>query len=82
MQGKLFTQDFLREGIRETDAWQRLDAADLARFRARIQAIFGAFPADSQANEAVTETEIIFPVLEALGWASLPQQTASRSVSD
>lgn len=24
MQGKLFTQDFLREGIRETDAWQRL----------------------------------------------------------
>ncbi|MFO7640501.1 MAG: restriction endonuclease, partial [Candidatus Competibacteraceae bacterium] len=77
MQGKLFTQDFLREGIRETDAWQRLDPADLARFRARIAAIFGAFPADSQANEAVTETEIIFPVLEALGWASLPQQTAS-----
>lgn len=77
MQGKLFTQDFLREGIQETDAWQRLDPADLAQFRARIEAIFGAFPADSQANEAVTETEIIFPVLEALGWASLPQQTAS-----
>ena len=77
MQGKLFTQDFLREGIQETDAWQRLDAAALARFRARIAAIFGVFPADSQANEAVTETEIIFPVLEALGWAYLPQQTAS-----
>ncbi|TVR66932.1 MAG: restriction endonuclease, partial [Candidatus Competibacteraceae bacterium] len=77
MQGKLFTQDFVREGIQETDAWQRLDADELARFRARIEAIFGAFPADSQANEAVTETEIIFPVLEALGWASLPQQTAS-----
>jgi len=43
-------------------AWTRRSA----RFRARIQAIFGAFPADSQANEAVTETEIIFPVLEAL----------------
>ena len=77
MQGKLFTQDFLQEGIQETDAWQRLDPDDLARFRARIEAIFGAFPADSQANEAVTETEIIFPVLEALGWACLPQQTAS-----
>ena len=77
MQGKLFTQDFLREGIQETDAWQRLGAAELAQFRARIEAIFSAFPADSQANEAVTETEIIFPVLEALGWASLPQQTAS-----
>ncbi len=77
MQGKLFTQDFLREGIQETDAWNRLDSAELARFRARIETIFGVFPADSQANEAVTETEIIFPVLEALGWAYLPQQTAS-----
>lgn len=35
MQGKLFTQDFLREGITETDAWQRLDAGELTRFRAR-----------------------------------------------
>ncbi|MFZ1324555.1 MAG: restriction endonuclease [Candidatus Contendobacter sp.] len=77
VQGKLFTQDFLREGIRETDAWQRLDPDELSRFRARIAAIFGTFPVDSQANEAVTETEIIFPALEALGWASLPQQTAS-----
>ena len=77
MQGKLFTQDFLREGITETDAWKRLDAGELARFRARINMIFGAFPADSQANEAVTETEIIFEVLKALGWAYLPQQTAS-----
>ncbi|MDG4553743.1 MAG: restriction endonuclease [Candidatus Competibacter sp.] len=77
MQGTLLTQDFFRAGIKETDAWQRLDADELTRFRARIEAIFGVFPADSQANEAVTETEIVFPVLEALGWAYLPQQTAS-----
>jgi hypothetical protein len=77
MQGKLFTQDFLREGIKETDAWKCLDSNELTRFRECIGTIFDAFPADSQANEAVTETEIIFKVLEALGWASLPQQTAS-----
>ncbi len=77
MQGKLFTQDFLREGIKETDAWKCLDSNELTRFRARTGAIFDTFPADSQANEAVTETEIVFQVLEALGWASLPQQTAS-----
>ncbi|MEZ5599731.1 MAG: hypothetical protein R3F36_01285 [Candidatus Competibacteraceae bacterium] len=77
MQGKLFTQDFLREGIKETDAWKCLDSNELTRFRAWIGAIFDTFPADSQANEAVTETEIVFKVLEALGWASLPQQTAS-----
>ena len=77
MQGKLFTQDFLREGIKETDAWKCLDSNELTRFRKCIGTIFDAFPADSQANEAVTETEIVFKVLEALGWASLPQQTAS-----
>ncbi|HPE71017.1 MAG TPA: hypothetical protein PK018_02435 [Candidatus Competibacter sp.] len=77
MQGKLFTQDFLREGIKETDAWKCLDSNELTRFRKCIGAIFDTFPPDSQANEAVTETEIVFKVLEALGWASLPQQTAS-----
>ena len=77
MQGKLFTQDFLREGIKETDAWKCLDSNELTRFRECIGTIFDTFPADSQANEAVTETEIVFKVLEALGWASLPQQTAS-----
>ncbi len=77
MQGKLFTQDFLREGIKETDAWKCLDSNELTRFRKCIGTIFDAFPADSQANEAVTETEIVFKVLEALGWASLPQQTVS-----
>lgn len=35
MQGKLLTQDFLREGITETDAWKRLGADELTRFRAR-----------------------------------------------
>ena len=29
MQGKLFTQDFLREGIKETDAWKCLDSNEL-----------------------------------------------------
>ena len=56
MQGKLFTQDFLREGIKETDAWKCLDSNELTRFRARIGTIFDTFPADSQANEAVTES--------------------------
>lgn len=35
MQGKLFTQDFLREGITETDAWQRPDRGDLRHLSRR-----------------------------------------------
>jgi hypothetical protein len=41
-------------------------------------AAFAAFPTHGTPNEAVTEKELILPVLAALGWHHLlPQQTAS-----
>ncbi len=78
MQGKLFSQDFLWEGIKETPAWKQIDAAAWQRLRQRLNGIFAPFAAAGQVNEAVTEAEIIYPVLQALGWEHyLPQQTAS-----
>ncbi|MBA2410411.1 MAG: hypothetical protein H0V62_11850 [Gammaproteobacteria bacterium] len=78
MQGKLFTLDFLSEGIRRTDAWRGLDKSDIERFKSELIRIFAAFPADATPNEAVTESEIIFKLLAALGWTHyLPQQTTS-----
>lgn len=78
MQGKLFSQDFLWEGIKETNAWRRVDEAGFEHFQNRISAIFAPFTAASQVNEAVTEADIICKVLQALGWEhGLPQQTAS-----
>jgi len=57
MQGKLFSQDFLRQGIKETNAWKRLDAhafqakvTELARLRSpkpdRLRALQALDPAE------------------------------------
>ena len=78
MRGKLFTQDYLDEGIAETAAWRDLTASDLAALEARLRDLFAAFPVTGAPNEAVTEHDLIWPVLEALGWTEyLPQQTTS-----
>jgi len=78
MRGKLFTQDYLNEGITETAAWAALDSARLSETEARLAEIFEAFPVSGTPNEAVTEKDLIWPVLEALGWEhQLPQQTTS-----
>ena len=39
-QGTLFTNDFLNEGIRETESWRALTPEMLAEFRASLQSIF------------------------------------------
>jgi len=78
MRGKLLTQDYLDEGIIETAAWTALDPAQVSQTEARLAEIFEAFPVSGTPNEAVTEKDLIWPVLEALGWEQqLPQQTTS-----
>ena len=83
MQGQLFTQDFLGEGIKETEAWRLLDDAVVEEFRARVSEIFEAFPVTGQPNEATTERNLIDPILRALGWEHfLVQQSAGRRRRD
>lgn len=78
MRGKLFSHEFLFEGIRETAAWRALGDDAVASFRSAARAALGAVPPSGALNEAATETEVIFPVLRALGWAhSLTQQAAA-----
>jgi hypothetical protein len=70
--GQLFSNHFLREGIRTTTAYERLtsNAAQdtLPPFRAALVTAFDGFPHASQPDEASTEQDLIFRVLEALGW--------------
>jgi len=75
MQGKLFTQTFLEQGITQTEAWQ--NQLEYAQFVETLKSIFANLLANSTQNEATTESEIIWKVLEALDWHGLPQQTAS-----
>jgi hypothetical protein len=79
MNGQLFTQDFLDEGIKTTPPWENFPDADLDAFINRLHEIYAPFRSDSKLNEAGTEQEIIVKVLAALGWSDLllPQNTAS-----
>ena len=82
MPGHLFTEYFLTEGIRSTDEWQASvsDAEPFDAFRDGVRQRYEALSLASEPNEAVTEQELIRPVLELLGWADyLPQQGAARN---
>ncbi|HEX4159675.1 MAG TPA: hypothetical protein VHY79_14505, partial [Rhizomicrobium sp.] len=69
--GTLFTDDFLREGIRETPDWQEFDPAKFNAFNATLKEIFAPFEVGAIHNEADTEERVIYRVLGALGWDGL-----------
>lgn len=77
-QGQLFADGFLCEAIGESEDWRALDDAALESLRADLRTVFDSLPADGAPNESQTETDLIRPVLERLGWtASLWQQRLS-----
>ena len=80
MSGQLFTQYFLTDGIQLTREW-RASLAEPEAFTAFQSAVRQKLQTFSQAadpNEALTEQELVRPLLEALGWMDyLPQQGAS-----
>ena len=82
MSGQLFKQYFLTDGIRETPEWRDSvkHAEAFTRFTQEITACFDNFSHFSNPNEAVTEQELIRPVLGMLGWTDyLPQQGVARN---
>lgn len=75
--GALFTQDYLIDGIR---ASAQFKAVDVAAMRSALAEILAGFPHGSKPNEATTESDLVWPVLKALGWADyLTQQNLSAS---
>ena len=77
-QGSLFTSDFLTETIRGVSEWNTLDDTGLDQFGAAIRAVFDRFPIAQTPNESQTEDDLIWPILEELGWTdSLRQQNLS-----
>ena len=82
MPGQLFTHYFLTEGIKATPEWRAsADRSEtFARFRNDLLHVFTGFSGFQNPNEAVTEQNLIRPILELLGWVDyLPQQGASRN---
>ena len=77
MQGRLFTDYYLSEGIRDTDEWKDSVSSpgEFALFREEARQLYKTVSGYNEPNEAVTERDLIWPVLELLGWADyLPQQ--------
>ena len=70
MQGQLFTQDFLRQGIREIPPCQAFNEAAFTACRSAMAAIFAPLRADTHLNEADTERLVIEPALAQLGWGA------------
>ena len=68
VQGALFTRDYLDEAIVGSESWLAIDGGAVAAFRAAVLEVFRRFPTGKRPNEAVTEEDLIWPVLGHLGW--------------
>ena len=82
MPSHLFTHYFLTDGIKATAEWKSsvADPEAFSVFRDRVWRRYDALSRSADPNEAVTEQELIRPVLELLGWADyLPQQGVARN---
>ena len=76
--GQLFTEYFLNEGIRATSEWRGVSGDAFELFRDGVRERYESLSGSASPNEAVTEQELIRPVLELLGWGDyLPQQGTS-----
>ena len=76
--GGLFTPDFLREAIGKEPEWQNLGEEAVGTFAAEARRLIAPFARSAHENESQTETDLIWPVLAALGWtATLRQQNLS-----
>jgi len=74
-QGNLFASDFLTDSIRRMPDWAALSSEQVKATETSLKRIFSAFPTSQTPNESQTEDDLIWPVLNALGWqASLRQQ--------
>jgi hypothetical protein len=82
IRGALFTRFFLEDGIRQTQPYVAIRAADAAAFATAARKHWAALAQMRRPSEAETEAEFIYPVLALLGWEHLPQQEPGRGRRD
>ena len=73
--GKLFTRDYLLEGIKRSESWKALSDEQFAGLQKRLSTLLTTFAKHAKPNEAETERDLIYPVLEVIGWADISVQT-------
>ena len=73
-QGSLFSSDFLQESITRLPDWAGLSDQDIADLASDLRQIFNRFPVTQTPNESQTEDDLIWPILQRLGWGSSLRQ--------
>ena len=76
-QGSLFSSDFLTDSIARLPEWAGVDDATLDALSARLGQVFAHFPTKQTPNESQTEDDLIWPILEALGWTAMRSMIAA-----
>ncbi|MBL8564325.1 MAG: Eco57I restriction-modification methylase domain-containing protein [Hyphomicrobiaceae bacterium] len=69
--GNLFTRDYLLEAIARTEPWKSLTDKDFLALKQRLSTLAQSFAKHAKPNEAVTEKDFIYPVMEVLGWSDI-----------
>ena len=84
VQGRLFTNDFLLEGVTDLDEWKTLNDQSVDEIEISLLDIFDNFPITQTPNETHTEDDLIWPVLERLGWTEKlrHQNLSERGMDD
>ena len=81
--GGLFADGFLCDTIAGSADWKALDDAALDALERTLGALLARFPSEGVPNESQTEDDLIWPVLQRLGWTqSLRQQNLSARGRD
>ncbi len=73
-QGNLLAKDFLCDSIKKFDGWQTLEDQDILELETDLFDICSRFPVNQSPNESQTEDDLIWPVLERLGWTDMLRQ--------
>jgi hypothetical protein len=66
--GRLFTRDFLLDGIRETAEWRDLNEIVIGKIRAGTSSLLTDMSVRKNPNEAQTEDDLVYPLLELVDW--------------
>lgn len=83
-QGALFTRDWLKVGIVETPEWRDLEGDEVGRLWKKAQSLLSEHSTRKNPTEAETEDELIYPLLELLGWRhkSVQQNMTTKGRKD
>ena len=76
--GNLFSNYFLKEGIKVTEDWRRISEGELDKLYSEMKKIFESFNKRERPDEADTEDGLIRPIIELLGFKWSRQKSPSK----